>query len=273
MSRRQQAAGRPGTSVRVGREWVGWNQVVAHPGSPRGAGGPGNFAPRSPLSDNAESDLPSPWRPSPAGAEPLDTPLATPKPPNPPPATTAASLGVVKEVQNDLVDYKIEGEIVADGSGGTSGANTDFSKVPSKSPSYDAEGGKITKFKGKFTFKGTIKIQTTYAADASATDLSCYGRGTTDTDVKNRDITLGFHESCHRADYQAYLKNNALPDPPAMSIGMKADEYDKAAAAFSAALNKYYADMKADSVKKTDEVGFTLTTANKTNTCYVHEVP
>lgn len=41
-----------------------------------------------------------------------------------------------------------------------------------------------------------------------------------------------------------------------MSIGMQAADDDKAVAAFGATLNKYCADMKADSVKKTDEVGY-----------------
>ena len=140
-------------------------------------------------------------------------------------------------MQNDLTDYKIESEIAADGAGGvTTGAKTSFMRVASSSPEYAAEGGKITKFNGKFTFKGTITIQTNYAADSTSSTLSCYGRGTTDADVKNRDITLGFHESCHRADYQDFLKKHALPDPPAMSIGMKATDYDAAVKTFAAAL-------------------------------------
>src|SRR5439155_15004300 len=121
-----------------------------------------------------------------------------------------------------------------DGSGGVStGAETSFSQVASTSPGYDASAdGKVLKFNGKFTFKGTIQIQTNYAADSNASTLSCYGRGTTTSDVANRDITLGFHESCHRADYQAFLKANTLPDAPTMNIGMKAADYDKSAAAF-----------------------------------------
>ncbi len=274
-AKRLTCGGRPGTAVRVGPEWAGWSQFVAHPRAPAGSGGPGNFAPGAPLSSNEESDLPSPWLPGPTGAVPLDTPTTVPKPANPAPVTNPASLGVVKEVKNDLVDYKIEAEILADGSGGvTTGADTSFSRVSSKSPGYEADkSGKITKFNGKFTFKGTIQIQTKYADDSNPNSLSCYGRGTTDTDVQNRDISLGFHESCHRADYQAYLKANPLPDPPTMTIGMKATDYDQAAAAFAAALNKYWADMKADSIKKTDEVGFTLSKANATNSCYVHAVP
>lgn len=271
-------AGRPGTSVRVGEDWVGWSGIVAHPDSPLGSGGPGGFSPRFPLNADSASDLPSSMQPGPLGAVPLDAPAAAPKPApkpaNPAPTTTVESLGVQKEVQSDLVDYKIEAEVVADGTGGvTTGADTSFTKIASTAPEYDADGGKITKFKGKFTFKGTIRIETKYAADSNANSLSCYGRGTTDTDVANRDISLGFHESCHRADYKAYLSANKLPDPPAMSIGMKATDYDKAAAAFSASLTKYWADMTADSIKKTDDVGFTLKKSNQTNSCFVHILP
>ena len=267
-------AGRPGTSIRVGREQVGWTELVAPQSAPVGGGGTGNFSPRFPLNGNADSDLPSPFRPGPIGAEPLDTPTSAPKPAKAPPVTNPASLGTIKEVQNEFADYKIEAEIVADGSGGvTTGAETSFSKAASTSPSYDSAAGKITKFNGKFTFKGTIQIQTKYAADANASTLSCYGRGTTDADVASRDITLGFHESCHHADYQAFLKANALPDPPTMNIGMKPADYDKAAAAFVIAINKYYADMKADSISKTDDVGFTLSKSNTTNSCYVHVLP
>ncbi len=228
-------AGRPGTSISVGQTWTGWSQLVAHPSAPLGAGGPGNFSPPIPMNAEDGSDLPSPWRPGPLGLDDaVAIPTDTPTPANAPPATNPQSLGVVKQVQNELADYKIEAEIVADGAGGVAtGANTSFTRVASSSPSYDAVDGKISKFKGKFTFNGKITIQTNYASDSNASTLSCYGRGTTDADVKNRDITLGFHESCHRADYQAYLNANALPDPPAMSIGMKAtSDYDAAAAAF-----------------------------------------
>jgi hypothetical protein len=259
----------------IGQPWIGWSQFVAHPSAPLGAGGPGNFSSPVPLNADAGSDLPSPWRPGPLGQDdPVAIPTDTPTPANAPPATNPQSLGVVKQVQNEFADYKIEAEIVADGTGGVStGAKTDFSRVASSSPTYESAGGKITKFSGKFTFSGTITIQTKYAADSNPSTLSCYGRGTTDTDVKNRDITLGFHESCHRADYQAFLKANDLPDPPAMSIGMKASDYDAATAAFGRAINKYYKDMEADSIQKTDEVGYTLSKSNRTRGCYIHILP
>jgi hypothetical protein len=252
-------AGRPGTFVRVGPEWIGWTDRVTHPDARAGGGGPGHFT-RMPLGPADESDLPTPWRDAPTRAAPLDAPA--PKPANLPPATTPRSLGVVKEVQTDLIDYRIDAEVVTDGSGGTSGALTEFSKPASRAPGYAAENGRITKFDGKFTFRGTVQIKTSYAPDATPKTLSCYGRGTTAVDV-----------SCHHADYEAYLKAHALPDPPAMTIGMKAADYDAAVAAFVKAVNGYWAAMQADSVRKTDEVGFTLSKSNSTNSCYVHELP
>ena len=270
----QITAGRPGTGVRVGHEWTGWKQNVCHPHASDGAGGPGHFAARTPLNLNAESDLPSPRQPGPVGMAPLAASADKPKPPNPPPLQkTVLSLGVIKEVNNEFVDYRIEAEILADGFDGD-GAITDFSQPSSKAPEYDTSpDGKIIKFKGKFTFKGTIRIQTKYASEKEAGGLSCYGRGTTKTDVKNRDITLAFHESCHRADYEGYLNANELPDPPAMSIGMRAVEYERQAAAFVKAVNQYRADMKAYSLQETDEVGFTLSESNRTGNCYVHLLP
>ena len=48
------------------------------------------------------------------GVEPLDD--SKPKPANPAPATAAGSLGVVKEVTGDNYNYRIEAEILDDGS-------------------------------------------------------------------------------------------------------------------------------------------------------------
>ncbi len=269
-------AGHSGTGVRVGHEWTGWKQNVCHPQAPDGAGGPGNFAARTPLNLDAESDLPSPRQPGAIGVEPLAKAADKPKPPNPPPLQTAVlSLGVLEEISAEFVDCKIEAEILADVIGGVEKeAVTDFTKPSLKAPQYDSSAdGKILKFRGKFTFKGAIQIQTKYASEKEPGGLSCYGRGTTKTDVKNRDITLGFHESCHRADYEDYLNAHVFPNPPAMSIGMRVVDYEKQTAAFVKALNQYWEQMKAYSIQKTDEVGFTLSEWNQTGNCYTHLLP
>jgi hypothetical protein len=245
---------------------------VTSPKAPLGGGGLGNFVPERPLK-LSEGDLHSPWQPSPLGMNPNETQLKAPKPTKPPPTSTPRSIGVIKEIQNAFVDYKIEGAVMADGVKNTAAAVTDFIVPEHKSPEYDSKDGKITNFCGKFTFKGTIQIQTFYCSGVKPTDLSCYGRGTTTRDVENRDITLGFHESCHRDDFTVYLKSNTLPDPPEMHIGMSVDVYEKATREFKRSLEQFFADMKADTKSQTDEVGFTLSHSDATNSCYLHILP
>ena len=241
-------------------------------GAPNGGGGPGHFS-RMPMGTDESSDLPSPWVPGPLAPHRLDQTPGTVKKPNPPPVTAKKSLGEIKKVQNAFVDYLIEAEILEDGAGGGQGADTSFSKAGSQAPGYEAAKGKITKFDGKLVFKGTIQIQTKYAPGSSASSLSCYGRGTTRQDIEAGNITLGFHESCHRADYEAYLKNNPLPGPPKMEIGMDSKDYDKGAKEFAQAVLSYWKAMKDDSEKKTDQVGFTMKKADASGSCYVHQVP
>jgi len=265
-------SGRVGVAKRIGREWIGWSGCVASPKAPLGGGGLGNFAQEQPLKFSG-GDLHSPWQPSPLGMTPNETQLKAPKPANDPPETTPGSIGVIKEIQNPFVDYKIEGAVIADGIKNTAVAVTDCVVPESKSPEYDSKDGKITKFFGKFTFKGTIQIQTFYRSGIKPTSVSCYGRGTTKRDVENRDITLGFHESCHRDDFTAYLKANALPDPPEMRIGMSVDAYEKATRDFKKSLEQFIADMKADTKAQTDEIGFTLSHSDATNSCYLHILP
>jgi hypothetical protein len=131
----------------------------------------------------------------------------------------------------------------------------------------------ITKFTGKFTWRGTITIQTQYGSGAAPADVSCYGRGTTNADVQNRDITLGFHESCHRADYVDYLLHKPLADPPKLSVGMTRTDYDSAVATFHTTVEGYFSDMEKASVQNTDEVGHRLSTRQATEKCFKHYIP
>lgn len=271
--------GKGGTAQHVGSDWVGWSGRVAHPDAPLGGGGPGFFAEaggRLPPSDGvgARNDLPHPGQPGPLDAlAEGDAPAAAPKPANAPPTTVVKATWTLLNVQKDHVDVDIKAEVVADGTGGpTNGANTSFDWPASKAPGYSAENGKVKSFDGKLTWKGTVKIQTKYGTGASATTLSCYGRGTTDADVKARDITLGFHESCHRADFLAYLDAHPLPEPPELTVGMPTTDYDTAAADYAKAITDYRKDMKADSDTQTDEVGHKKSQV-ATDGCYVHELP
>ena len=264
--------GRAGASRRITQEWVGWTGRVAHPDSPLGGGGPGFFAGDS--SGLQQRDAPGhdgPVRLDDGTAE--EKPADKPKPANPPPSTSARSLGSQKSVQSDFIDVEIDAEVLDDSSGGPSnGAETDFVVPPVKALAYDSENGKVTKFKGKLTWRGTLKIQTSYGDGASPTTLSCYGRGTTSADLENRDITLGFHESRHQADFIAYLASHPLPDPPTLTLGMAATDYEAAAAKFSKAVVDYRKDMKAQSDKVTDEVGHKRSEVNAKG-CYMHLLP
>ena len=182
---------------------------------------------------------------------------------------------MLKSLQNDLMDVNVDAKIVADGTGARAGAVTSFADGTAQTvpiPHPDRHN-KIIKFGGKFTWRGTVTIQTVYAAGVGPNTLSGYGRGTTDSDVRNRDITLGFHESCHRNDYVAYLGEHRLPDPPKLAIGMTVADYEKATAAFGKELKAYFKAMDAESVANTDEVGHCKSTWVRTRTCFQHTLP
>lgn len=87
------------------------------------------------------------------------------------------------------------------------------------------------------------------------------------------DITLGFHESCHRNDYVAYLGVHRLPDPPKLAIDMTVADFEKATAVFGKELKAYFKAMEAESVANTDEVGHCKSTWVRTRTCFQHTLP
>ncbi len=261
-----------GESVKIAPAAIGWTGRIAHPDAPLGGGGPGSF--RQPGPERIENDGNSPFagNQGPLQAAPMQA-GQTPTPPNPPPITRPRSLGSLKTLQNEFADVAIDAKIVADGSDPNGSATTDFIIPVSKSPGYSDSGGKISSFDGKFTWKGTITIQTVYGPDFGATDVACYGRGTTADDVKNRDITLGFHENCHQVDFENFLSGNTLPDPPRMELGMKKSEYEAETKRFKKELDEYRRKMKAASLTATDETGHKESTWKKTGKCFLHLVP
>jgi hypothetical protein len=198
----------------------------------------------------------------------------TPRPANTPPATNPRRLGSLKTVSDTLRDVAIDAEIVADGMGdNANGAETSASIPTWKTPRYRYDASdKITRFRTKFKWRGTITIQTVYGGSASAQSVSCYGRGTTTRDVSNRDITLGFHEHCHREDLRSYLANHALPDPPTFRTGMSKTEFRRRISAFDTALTSYSVDMHQTSEQSTDEVGHRRSSVADSG-CYVHTLP
>jgi hypothetical protein len=262
--------GQGGTSKTQDPDYVGWLGQVAHPDSPAGGGGPGGFQ-RSP-SPMAETPFPASDKPpGPVQFIPADSDI--PSPPNPPPATNPRSLGTLKEESSDFKDVLIKAKVVADGKA-EAGVETSFTRPSSSSPAYTTDDdGKIDKFTGKFKWKGTIEIQTVYGSGMDATIVSCYGRGTTEDDVRNRDITLGFHEHQHQVDYVNYLSNNSLPETPDMKIGMTPEEYKAETDRFKEELANYFDTMESESLANTDEVGHHKSTWESTRECYLHLLP
>jgi hypothetical protein len=263
------AWGRATRGTRLSSDWVGWTGLVTHPDSPLGGGGPGHF--RSALASNDQ--LANPLAPSGfVAAELAGTPA--PRPANQPPRTAPVSFSLFSMIDSRYeVDLKVE--VIADGSGGVAtGAATSFSRVPVRYPGYRKDpSDKITRFQGRLIWKGTITIQTRYATDATPKSLSCYGRGTTDADLQARNITLGFHESCHRLDFVAYLQAYPLPALPAMTVGMPESDFQRGLDGFLRQVDTYWKDMERDSEIRTDEVGFTKTAATATDRCQVHVLP
>jgi hypothetical protein len=98
-----------------------------------------------------------------------------------------------------------------------------------------------------------------YGPDGKATDRSDYGRGTTKQDESAGNTSLGFHESCHQADFLAYLKNTALPEFTGR-VDMTVADFKAAQQEFGDAINRFFTDMDEESFKKTDEVGYKYST-------------
>ena len=261
-----------GDSVKIAPADIGWTGLMAHPGSPLGGGGPGSFRQPGPLRLDADGNYPFTGNQWPLLATPMQA-GQTPAPPNPPPATRPRSLGSLKAVQNEFADVSIDAVIVADGSDPNGSATTDFIIPESKSPGYSESGGNITSFDGKFTWKGSVTIQTVYGSGLGAADVACYGRGTTADDVKNRDITLGFHEHCHQVDFENFLAGNSLPDPPKMEVGMKKSDYEAGTKRFKTEFDGYRRKMKEASRTATDETGHKESTWKQTGKCFLHLIP
>lgn len=251
------------------------------PSTSDGSSGPGYF--REPLSLNEDGTAPTSaaHRKGPAsklwvaqaGTAPVSTSSKAAMP-KPPPATKAKTVSVKKE-NTSTKDIDIKVQVLADGSSSSINAKSaktklNFGSVAWNPPQYNyqTKGGKkiITQFIGKFTFKGTIIIQTVYGSSAKATDISKYGRGTTKIDKKNGQVTLGFHESCHQKDYLNYLKNKPNPTLD-LKVGMDVDQYNKHKAQFSTDFNKYQKDMESSSINSTDEVGYKLSKCKRDGKC------
>ncbi|MDJ0656359.1 MAG: hypothetical protein QNJ40_19525 [Xanthomonadales bacterium] len=268
--------------------WVGWQERSSHPSAGTGGGGPGKFrdprpAGASPLANGQSAPY------SPVGAKHgEDSGLGSPDPfrqsqptpmqqkePNPPPGTVTRTEDVLVR-KNERDDINVKLRVFPDRTSTKlhpQGAKTSFDSrgvtITPPVPNYDKDTGLITSWKTRFRLQGTVKIRTEYGTQSSATELSCYGRGTTAKDRKNGDITLGFHESCHQSDYVDYLKSTSLPELSA-EMGDNKQEFEKAVADFKKAWAEYWVEMEKASHRSTDEVGYTLKEFEQSKECFLH---
>jgi hypothetical protein len=238
----------------VADPWVssGGNDV-AHPNSARGGGGPGDSKAARPLGLTTDpfDTFPHPSSPD---SKKIDPNLIGDKAeelgevdPQPPPVVATDQ---TKTINGVAVTIKKD----ATGGSGT-GAKTSLSMDAGEKPGADTDeaGKKITKVTGPAP-KITASIQTTYASGASPSGKSAYGRGTTDDDKKKGNVTLGFHESCHRQDHQDYIKNHALPVFGGKA-GQSVDDYNAAYDTYVEAVATYQGASDTNSFNVTDEVG------------------
>jgi hypothetical protein len=98
-----------------------------------------------------------------------------------------------------------------------------------------------------------VEIQTRYGS-GTPDDDAAYGRGTTDKDKEDGNITLGFHESCHRADILACLQQHSPPVLPDLVDKTKV-EADAAIATYKTACKAYFQAARKHSETVTDEDG------------------
>src|SRR5262245_2924215 len=290
--------------------WVSSSGILAHPSAPPGGGGPGNFRIGTHLgTEGNDSDpIPHPLAPDTRyrvltnddaqvlqdQGVPMDNGtvkvIPTGGKTNPPPATQPTTFKNTKGTVAGKVEIDVDVEVLADGKDTRAGREWNArtvmdpkavkgKEVKANYPTYEidaADAGKlptqqkILALKGAYTVKGKVTLQIQYGTSAKPTSPAAYGRGTTTQDVQNGDTTVGFHESCHMADFVSWLKNKAFPVVN-LKLPMTVDQYDKATAAGDAAIEKYFADAEAESKRNTDEIGNpTLTDYKKSHSGYEH---
>lgn len=257
----------------IGDSWRTVGGQIINPDAPAGGGGAGSFrttAGTLGVDDPFIPRLPSPDAPAARYVDPaipLDADTPPPEKINTPPATTTGTTEVVSS-QDELNDIDVKVEVLNDlfDPNLKDSGDADFSRDDVKGgfPGFNIVDGKITAFKGKFVFKGNLKIQAAFRTAGIREMKSAYGRGTTDADIKSGDVTLGFHEACHIIDYKDYIKDNPLPTPT-FSVGMTPAQYTAAQNSFKTKYDKWYNECLANSEKLTDEVGNPTKSQHKAN--------
>lgn len=230
----------------VAPTWLASTNGVIHPDAPQGGGGAGFF--RSPGVFASDGDLAALPHPDSAAAATLDPvqvqqaqALQAAAAARKPPPLVAAD-GPEQDIQGMKVTVLQD----AYGIENVGDATTDMRE--------SGGGASFSGDIGNFTwqvFPWTVTIQTLYGKAQPDAD-SLYGRGTTPSDITDGNVSLGFHESCHRQDLLDYLKNNAPPvftGVPKMTTA----QANAAISSYKTACAAYFAKGRSNSVDLTDE--------------------
>lgn len=238
------ASQRPKLTLAPG--WLGSDNGVVHPDAPQGGGGAGYFRTPGAVAGEGElATLPHPDAPAATTMDPVQQQQAqalqdAAAARKPPPLVDADG------PEQDIQGMKVTVLQDAYGIASAGDATTEMKE--------SGGGAKFSGDIGNFTwetFPWTVTIQTLYGSGQPDAD-SLYGRGTTPEDIKNGNVTLGFHESCHRQDLLDYLKNNA---PPAFTgvPKMTTAEANAAISKYKTECKAYFEKGRTGSVAATDE--------------------
>lgn len=239
----------------VADPWVSSSgDVVAHPNAPRGGSGLGDSkgARSLGLSNDPFDSLPHPLAPD---ARKLDPNLLGDKAEELDTTDPQPAPIVSKDEKKTINGVPVTIEKDKTGQSGFTGAQTSFGLDAGTLPEseIDNKTTRVTKILGSLpSITGTIG--TSYAKGANVSGKSAYGRGTTDDDKKKGNVTLGFHESCHRQDHQDFLKANTLPKFSG-KVGNTEKEWNDAYDAYVEAVEAYTKKSHTNTFSVTDEVG------------------
>jgi hypothetical protein len=236
--------------------WLATDGRVVHPDAPAGGGGPGFFriAAHGLVQGDAEQ-LAHPDSPR-AGALDVqdlnraerlaDTEVKRQAPPEVKKAQVQTIRGMRVTVQPD-----------ESGIAGVGSARTDVTQHSGGAAYvHSNDTGKILSWS---VVPYQVDIVTRYGSGTPPADAA-YGRGTTKPDVDSGNVTLGFHESCHRSDILAYLTAHPLPAAPS-ETKISTDEGDTLIASYNTAVEAYFQAARDHSTQVTDEVGKPTKTA------------
>jgi hypothetical protein len=232
--------------------------VRARPTSPAGGGGPGHFRDADSFRADEKQDDTVRHAKAPAGRAKVSAPAASGTVKRRKAPITKPYAKQIASVSGPAITGGVRLQVLADKMNDaevdSESAETSFdTSYELGGEAYNLVDGKIKSFTKKVVFRSSVTIQTAYAADADPNHTSKYGRGTTPADKASGNVTLGFHESCHRIELVAYVTNTPYPKF-AGKVGMTEEEFLAAKEEFEDAVKAFNAGLD-ELGAAVDEVG------------------